>query len=66
MVLCEGVVDSGQTLSFIIDMLRSRGAASIRVATLLDKVPCRKVTVPVDYAGWKIGSEFVDHWKKIR
>jgi hypoxanthine phosphoribosyltransferase len=58
-VLCEGVVDSGTTLSFILDMLRARGPASVKVATLLDKVPCRKVQVPVDYAGWKIGSEFV-------
>jgi len=58
-VLCEGVVDSGLTLSFILDHLRSRGAASVRVATLLDKVPCRKIQVPVDYAGWRIGAEFV-------
>ena len=58
-VLCEGVVDSGLSVSFILDLLRSRGPASIKVATLLDKVPCRKMPVPVDYAGWKIGSEFV-------
>ncbi|HKQ56800.1 MAG TPA: hypoxanthine phosphoribosyltransferase [Candidatus Eisenbacteria bacterium] len=58
-VLCEGVVDSGLTLSFILERLRSRGAASVRVATLLDKVPCRKIQVPVDFAGWRIGSEFV-------
>ena len=58
-LLCEGVVDSGLTLSFILDRLRSKGAASVRVATLLDKVPCRKIQVPVDYAGWRIGSEFV-------
>jgi len=58
-VLCEGVVDSGLSVSFILDLLRSRAPASIRVATLLDKVPCRKMQVPVDYAGWKIGSEFV-------
>lgn len=58
-VLCEGVVDSGLTLSFILEHLRSRGAAGIKVATLLDKVPCRKIPVPVDYAGWRIGAEFV-------
>ena len=58
-VLCEGVVDSGTSVDFILNLLRSRGAASIRVATLLDKVPCRRIHVPVDYAGWKIGSEFV-------
>ncbi len=58
-VLCEGVVDSGLTLSFILERLRSRGAASVRVATLLDKVPCRKIQVPLNYVGWSIGSEFV-------
>jgi hypoxanthine phosphoribosyltransferase len=58
-VLCEGVVDSGLTLSFILEHLKARGAASIKVATLLDKVPCRKIQVPVDYAGWRIGNEFV-------
>lgn len=58
-VVCEGVVDSGSTLSFILGMLRLRNPASVRVATLLDKVPCRRVQVPVDYAGWKIGAEFV-------
>jgi hypoxanthine phosphoribosyltransferase len=59
LVLCEGVVDSGTSVSFIMDLLKSRGAASIKVATLLDKEPCRKITVPVDYKGWTIGSEFV-------
>src|SRR4029077_4793232 len=58
-VLCEGVVDSGVPVSFILDLLRSRGPASLKVATLLDKVPCRKIQVPVDYAGWRIGAEFV-------
>ena len=58
-VLCEGVVDSGQSVSFLLDTLRSRGAARIQVATLLDKVPCRKIPVPLDYVGWRIGEEFV-------
>jgi hypoxanthine phosphoribosyltransferase len=59
LVLCEGVVDSGLSVSFILDLLKSRGAASIKVATLLNKAPCRKMAVPVDYVGWTIGSEFV-------
>lgn len=58
-VVCEGVVDSGLTLAFLLDMFRVRNPASLRVATLLDKVPCRRIEVPVDYAGWKIGDEFV-------
>ena len=58
-VLCEGVVDSGTSVSFLLDILKRRRPASLRVATLLDKVPCRKIPVPVDYSGWKIGREFV-------
>jgi len=58
-VVCEGVVDSGRSLSFLLDLLRQRNPASIRVATLLDKVACRKIPVPVDHAGWRIGEEFV-------
>ena len=58
-VLCEGVVDSGRSVKFILDLLDSRGAASIQVATLLDKAPCRKIPVPVHYKGWTIGDEFV-------
>lgn len=58
-VLCEGVVDSGLTLAKILELLGERGAASVRVATLLDKAPCRKIPVKVDYAGWTIGNEFV-------
>lgn len=58
-VLCEGVVDSGRSVQFILDLLESRGAASIQVATLLDKAPCRKIDVPVHYKGWTIGDEFV-------
>ena len=50
-VLCEGVVDSGLSVSFILDVMKRRRPASLRVATLLDKVPCRKIPVPVDYWG---------------
>ena len=58
-VLCEGVVDSGLTVDFILKVIHGHKPASVKVATLLDKAPCRKIRVPVDYAGWKIGSEFV-------
>ena len=58
-VLCEGVVDSGLSVSFILDLLKRRRPASLKVATLLDKVPCRRFPVPVDYVGWTIGGEFV-------
>jgi len=70
-VICEGVVDSGRSLSFLIDLLKQRNPASIRIATLLDKAPCRKIPVPVDYAAWTIKDEFVigygmDYGEKYR
>lgn len=58
-VVCEGVVDSGLSLQVILEHLKGLGPASVRVATLLDKVPCRKIQVPVDFAGWRIKDEFV-------
>jgi hypoxanthine phosphoribosyltransferase len=58
-VLVEGVVDTGYSLRFLLDLLAQREPASIKVCALLDKKPCRKVPVPVDYAGFVIGEEFV-------
>ena len=58
-LLCEGVVDSGRSLSFVLDLLRARRPASLKVATLLDKRPCREVEVPLDYVGWTVGADFL-------
>src|SRR5262245_62591474 len=58
-VLCEGVVDSGRSVKFILDLLESRGAARIQVATLVGQAPCRKIHVPIHHRGWTIGDEFV-------
>ena len=58
-ILVEGVVDTGHSVRFLLDLLSQRAPASLRVCTLLDKVPCRRVPVPVDYVGFAIGDEFV-------
>jgi len=58
-VLCEAVVDSGRSVSMLLGLLNTRNPASLRVATLLDKRPCREVEVPLDYIGWKAGAEFL-------
>lgn len=58
-LVVEDIVDSGRTLSYLLDMLRTREPASIRLCTLLDK-PDRRVTdVQVDYTGFTIPDEFV-------
>ena len=58
-ILVEGVVDTGHSVRFLLDLLAQREPASLRVCALLDKVPCRREPVPVDYVGFPIGDEFV-------
>jgi len=58
-ILVEGVVDTGHSVRFLLELLSQRKPRSLKVCSLLDKVPCRKVPVPVDYAGFRIGDEFV-------
>lgn len=58
-ILVEGVVDTGLSVSFLLELLSERNPKSLKVCTLLDKVPCRKNPVPLDYVGFRIGDEFV-------
>ena len=60
-IIVEDIVDSGFTLSYLTRMLASRGAASIKLATLLDK-PSRRapgITLKSDFSGFEVGDEFV-------
>ena len=58
-LIVEDIVDSGLTLSWLLSNLRSRGPASVEVATLLRKPDAAKVEVDVKYVGFDIPSEFV-------
>ena len=58
-LIIEDIVDSGMTLSFLKENLLSRGAASLHIATLLDKPERRRVPLQVDYFGFTIPDEFV-------
>lgn len=58
-IVVEDIVDSGRTLSYLIELLRDRGPASIKLCTLLDKPDRRVVDVNVDYTGFTIPDEFV-------
>lgn len=58
-LVVEDIVDSGRTLSYLLEMLKSRGPASLRLCTLLDKPDRRVVPVNVDYTGFQIPDEFV-------
>lgn len=58
-LIVEDIVDSGRTLSYLIDILGSRNPASIHLCTLLDKPERRVTDVKVDYSGFNIPDEFV-------
>lgn len=58
-LLVEDIIDSGLTLSWLAQNMRSRGAGSVRIATLLRKRGTAKVHVAVDYVGFDIPDEFV-------
>jgi len=58
-LVVEDIVDTGITLSFLLDYLQRKRPASVKVCALFDKATCRKVSVPIDYLGFKIPDEFV-------
>ncbi len=58
-LVVEDIVDSGRTLSYLLEMLRNRGPKSLRLCTLLDKPERRVVDVDVDYTGFQIPDRFV-------
>lgn len=58
-LVVEDIVDSGRTLSYLLEMLKDRGPASVKLCTLLDKPDRRVVDVKVDYTGFQIPDEFV-------
>ena len=58
-LVVEDIVDTGLTLSYLIANLQSRGAASVKLAALLDKFERREREVKIDYLGFQIPDEFV-------
>ena len=70
-LLVEDIVDTGFTVRTILDLLRHRGARSVRLCALLDKAAARQVEVPIDYRGFAIENVFVvgyglDHGERYR
>ena len=58
-IIVEDIIDSGRTLAYLIEVLKQRNPASIRLCTLLDKPERRVKDVKVDYVGFNIPDEFV-------
>jgi hypoxanthine phosphoribosyltransferase len=58
-LVVEDIVDTGITTSFLIDYLRKRKPASLKLCTLADKPSRRRVTVSIDYLGFTVPDEFI-------
>ena len=70
-LVVEDIIDSGRTLSYLMDLLKNRLPASLEICTLLDKPERREVEVEVKYSGFQIPDEFVvgyglDYMQKYR
>jgi hypoxanthine phosphoribosyltransferase len=58
-LVVEDIVDTGLTLRYIVENLRDRGPASVRICTLLRKPKARGTAPPIDYVGFEIPDQFV-------
>ena len=58
-ILIEDIIDSGRTLSYLLEVLAKRNPSSMKLCTLLDKPDRRVKDVKVDYVGFEIPDEFV-------
>lgn len=58
-LIVEDIIDSGNTLRYLVDLLNNRKANSIKICTLLDKPERRVTDVEVDYVGFQIPDKFV-------
>lgn len=70
-LIVEDIIDSGLTLSYLVDLLKRRNAASVRTVTLLDKPSRRTVNLQADYSGFEVPDLFVvgyglDYQEKYR
>lgn len=58
-LIIEDIIDSGMTLSYLVELFRYRKAKSIKIVTLLDKPSGRKADIQADYVGFIVPDEFV-------
>ena len=70
-LIVEDIIDSGNTLSYLMELLGTRKPSSIKICTLLDKPERRTTEVAVDYVGFQIPDKFVvgyglDYMQKYR
>lgn len=58
-LIVEDIIDSGLTLSYLVDLFKYRKAKSVKIVTLLDKPSGRKVDIEANYVGFNVPNAFV-------
>ncbi len=58
-IVVDDIIDTGLTMDYMLETLKTRYPASLKVCALLDKVPRRRRFVPIDYRGFEIPDRFV-------
>lgn len=58
-LIVEDIIDSGNTLSYLAELMKERGAVDVRICTILNKPSRREVDIDVAYVGYDIPDEFV-------
>lgn len=58
-LVVEDIVDTGRTLERVVELFKHRGAASVKICTLLDKPERREKAITADYIGFTVPNEFV-------
>ncbi|MBL8116074.1 MAG: hypoxanthine phosphoribosyltransferase [Anaerolineae bacterium] len=58
-LIVEDIIDSGETLRFVMDVMLARRPSSLRLCTLLNKPSRRRIDIPIDYIGFEIENKFV-------
>lgn len=59
LLIVEDIIDSGQTLKYLVELFKYRQAKSVKIVTLLDKPEGRVVDIYPDYSGFNVPNEFV-------
>ncbi len=59
LLIVEDIIDSGLTLSYLVDLFRYRKANSVKIVTLLDKPAGRSAKIKADIVGFEVPNEFV-------
>jgi hypoxanthine phosphoribosyltransferase len=70
-IIIEDIVDTGLTMQFLVNTIRARKPASLKICSLLVKPECMRADIEVDYVGFKLNKEFVvgyglDHAGRFR